>query len=90
MNEKYLIGGQVPRSNLELHAEVLLALNKISLGWTAQWLRVAVDSQNGPEASQRQKETFIHNVLREKTSKLRMCEILQEFNLQCRQQTIGL
>lgn len=81
-NNKYIIGGEVPRSNLEPHAEVLLTLNKTCIEWTAQWLRVAFEKHGALfTISQAQKDAFVKNVLRERTNK-RMCELLQNFSLQ--------
>ncbi|XP_071874439.1 importin-13-like protein cdm [Bombus fervidus] len=76
------VGGQVPRRYLEPHAEVLLTLNKTCIEWTGQWLRVAFEKHGALfKISQIQKENFIRNVLRERTSK-RMCDLLQDFSLQ--------
>ncbi|XP_060830176.1 importin-13 [Bombus pascuorum] len=76
------VGGQVPRRYLEPHAEVLLTLNKTCIEWTGQWLRVAFEKHGALfKISQIQKENFIKNVLRERTSK-RMCDLLQDFSLQ--------
>ncbi|KAG7212278.1 hypothetical protein KM043_012606 [Ampulex compressa] len=86
----HCVGGEVPRNNLEPHAEVLLALNKTCLEWTAQWLRVAFEERRGFTVTESQNETFIPSILRERTNKRRMCELLKEFSLQCRQQKIGL
>lgn len=76
------IGGEVPRNNLEPHAEVLLALNKTCLEWTAQWLRIAFDKHSTLfSVSQPQKEAFVRNVLRERINK-RMSDLLKDFSLQ--------
>ncbi|XP_034190209.1 importin-13-like protein cdm isoform X1 [Osmia lignaria lignaria] len=76
------IGGEVPRNNLEPHAEVLLALNKTCLEWTAQWLRIAFDKHSALfSVSQPQKEAFVRNVLRERINK-RMSDLLKDFSLQ--------
>lgn len=84
------IGGEVPRNSLEPHAEVLLALNKTCSEWILQWLRTALESQSGPAANNSDKEIFMRNVLRERISKRRLCDVLKDFSLKCRQQTIGL
>lgn len=77
-----IIGGEIPRSNLEPHAEVLLTLNKTCIEWTAQWLRIAFEKHNTLfTISQAQKDLFIRNVLRERTNK-RMYDLLQDFSLQ--------
>lgn len=85
-----ILGGEVPRNNLEPHAEVLLSLNKMCAAWMLEWLRVSLESQSGPVASNEDKEVFIRNVLRERTSRRRLYEALKEFSLKCRQVTIGL
>ncbi|XP_047351104.1 importin-13 [Vespa velutina] len=84
------VGGEVPRNNLEPHAEVLLSLNKMCAAWMLEWLRVSLESQSGPAASDVDKEIFIRNVLRERTSRRRLYDALKEFSLKCRQKTIGL
>ncbi|XP_011501749.1 PREDICTED: importin-13 [Ceratosolen solmsi marchali] len=84
------VGGSVPRNNLEPHAEVLLALNKTCLEWTTQWLRLALADSTALVVSQAQKESFTHDVLRERTNKRRLCDKLREFSMQCRQATLGL
>nr|XP_003702479.1 PREDICTED: importin-13 [Megachile rotundata]XP_012138788.1 PREDICTED: importin-13 [Megachile rotundata] len=76
------IGGEVPRNNLEPHAEVLLALNKTCLEWTAQWLQIVFEEHSRLfTVSQVQKEAFVRNVLRERTNK-RMSDLLKDFSLQ--------
>ena len=77
----------MPRSNLEPHAEVLLALNKTCPEWTAQWLRCGLAEANGVPQSHR--DSFAQNVLRERISKRRLCSHLQEFSLLCRQPTVA-
>lgn len=81
----FVSGGAVPHNNLAPHAEVMLALNKTCPDWTAQWLRVALENQKGPAATL-QKEDFTR-VLRERTNKIRLGEILKELSMQCRQKT---
>jgi len=80
-----LLGGAVPHNNLEPHAEVLLALNKTCPEWTAQWLRAGLENQKNL-AAVLQKED-ITRILRERTNRGRLCDVLKEFNIQCRQQT---
>lgn len=83
------VGGEVPRNNLEPHAEVLLTLNRTCFEWTTRWLRIAL--QKHPTiATEWQKESFTKSVLREHTNRQRMCEVLKDFSLQCRQQIVGL
>ncbi|XP_012270710.1 importin-13 isoform X2 [Orussus abietinus] len=82
------VGGKVPRNSLEPHAEVLLALNKTCLEWTAQWLRRAL--AEGIAVTDAQKETFTRNILRERINKQQLSETLKDFSLLCRQPMIGL
>jgi len=80
------IGGAISHSNLEPHAEVLLALNKTCPEWTAQWLRAGLENQKVLAAVVLQKEN-LSRILRERTNRGRLCEVLKEFSLQCRQKT---
>jgi len=82
----YIIGGAISHSNLEPHAEVLLALNKTCPEWTAQWLRAGLENQKVLAAIVLQKEN-LSRILRERTNRGRLCEVLKEFSLQCRQKT---
>ncbi|XP_015607837.1 importin-13 isoform X2 [Cephus cinctus] len=84
------VGGEVSSSNLEPHAQVLWALNKTCVEWTAQWLRLALADRSAPMVAEAQKEIFARNVLRERTNKLRIYELFKDFNLICRQHVIGL
>lgn len=70
----------MPYNSLEPHAEVLLALNKTCPEWTAQWLRVALENLTSPVLPQ-QKENFTRNVLRERTNRVRLWEVLKEFKI---------
>ena len=54
-------------------------------GWTAQWLRNALSDETVSIVPQVIKENLIRNILRERTSKRRLCETLNEFSLQCLQ-----
>ncbi|KOC61669.1 Importin-13 [Habropoda laboriosa] len=76
------VGGEVPRSHLEPHAEVLLALNKTCVEWIVQWLHTAFDENYALfKISQQQKQEFVKRVVRERTNK-RVCELLQDFSLE--------
>lgn len=76
-------GGSVVRMHLEPHAEVLLALNKTCLEWTSQWLRLALADATAPLSTEAQKHKFLREVLKEQTSKWRLCAVIKEFSLQC-------
>lgn len=80
----FLLGGAVPH-NLEPHAEVLLALNKTCPEWTAQWLRAGLENQKNL-AAVLQKED-VTRILRERTNRGRLCDVLKEFSNQCHQKT---
>ncbi|XP_014226854.1 importin-13 [Trichogramma pretiosum] len=79
------IGSVTPRSQLEPHAEVLLALNKTCFEWTAEWLQIALIQANA--VTENQRNMFVQDVLRERTNKRRLYNKLQDFSLLCRQST---
>lgn len=81
----FLLGGAVPHNNLDPHAEVLLALNKTCPEWTAQWLRAGLENQKNL-AAVLQKED-VTRILSERTNRGRLCDVLKEFSIQCRQKT---
>lgn len=85
----FSLGGGVTRSNLDPHAEVLLALNRTCLDWTSQWLRLALSDATAPLATDSQKEYFSRMVLRERTNKRQLCETLKEFSMQCQRSITG-
>lgn len=80
----FVIGGAIPHSNLDPHAEVLLALNKTCSEWTAQWLRIGLENQKNLAAVVLQRENMIR-ILTERTRATRLCEVLKEISIQCRQ-----
>ncbi|XP_048504738.1 importin-13 isoform X2 [Athalia rosae] len=83
------IGGEVARSSLEPHAEILLLLNKNCGKWTGEWLRIALADAAAPPVSEEQKDAFVRAVLRERISKRWLFEILKNFSLICRQSIPG-
>ncbi|CAH0727885.1 unnamed protein product, partial [Brenthis ino] len=88
------IGGATPRNQMEPLAELLLALNRAqwdeagagAAGEFGAWLRVALARAGFPSAhaTDAHKQKFIQAVLREKKSKRRLLESVQEFSLACR------
>ncbi|CAG9785207.1 unnamed protein product [Diatraea saccharalis] len=83
------IGGATPRNHIEPLAELLLALNRAQ--WAdgaglADWLRHALTAQHFPthHATVDSKRKFIAAVIKEKSSKKRLLETVQEFSLVCR------
>ncbi|CAH2075140.1 unnamed protein product, partial [Iphiclides podalirius] len=87
------IGGATPRNQIEPLAELLLALNRVQFpegteggSGLAAWLRSALDVDGfpTPHATRAHKSTFIAAVLKEKNSKRRLLETVQEFSLVCR------
>lgn len=81
-----IAGGAISHNNLDPHAEVLLALNKTCPDWTAQWLRAGLENQKALAAVVLQKDN-LSRILRERTNKGRLFEVLKEFGLQCRYKT---
>jgi len=79
-----VIGGAVPHNNLDPHAEVLLALNKTCSEWTAQWLRIGLENQRNLATIMLQRENMTR-ILMERTRATRLCEVLKEISIQCRQ-----
>lgn len=83
------IGGVTPRSQIEPLAELLLSLNRASWragGELAIWLRQALAQPGFPtiHATEPHKQKFINAVIKEKSSKRRLLEHVQEFSLVCR------
>ncbi|CAH0407640.1 unnamed protein product [Chilo suppressalis] len=83
------IGGVTPRSHIEPLAELLLALNRAQ--WPqgtglAEWLPSALSTRDFPtqHATDAHKRKFIAAVIKEKSSKRRLLEHVQEFSLVCR------
>ncbi|XP_053603159.1 importin-13 isoform X2 [Plodia interpunctella] len=82
------IGGATPRNQIEPLAELLLALNRAE--WRGEelagWLRRALAQPGFPthHASDEHKHKFIAAVVKEKSSKRRLLETVQEFSLVCR------
>lgn len=82
------IGGATPRNQIEPLAELLLSLNRAS--WRdaelAGWLRAALAAPGfpTPHATDPHKHKFIQAVVKEKSSKRRLLETVQEFSLVCR------
>ncbi|XP_026729425.1 importin-13 [Trichoplusia ni] len=82
------IGGATPRNQIEPLAELLLALNRAA--WReaelAGWLRAALAAPGFPthHATDPHKHKFIAAVVKEKSSKRRLLETVQEFSLVCR------
>ncbi|KAI4476697.1 hypothetical protein M0802_014830 [Mischocyttarus mexicanus] len=86
----HCVAGEVPRNNLDPHAEVLWALNKMWPSNMLEWLRVSFENEKESVASNVDKERFMRAVLRERTSKRHLCDLLKDFSLKCRLKTIGL
>ncbi|EFN68181.1 Importin-13 [Camponotus floridanus] len=80
----HCVSGAVPHNNLDPHAEVLLALNKTCSEWTAQWLRIGLENQRNLATIMLQRENMTR-ILMERTRATRLCEVLKEISIQCRQ-----
>ncbi|CAG0894556.1 unnamed protein product [Darwinula stevensoni] len=80
------IGGESPRANSDCMTDVLLALNKKFTDSLSRWLAASL-SQDGfptPRVSPQQKENFCKSILRERTNKRKLGELVREFALVCR------
>lgn len=82
----HCVGGAVFHNNLEPHAEVLLALNKTCPEWTAQWLRTGLENQKNLATIMLQNDNMTR-ILAERKRVTRLCDVLKQFSLQCRQKT---
>ncbi|XP_041976423.1 importin-13 [Aricia agestis] len=86
------IGGAAPRAQLEALTELLLALNRAQ--WVevkegeglGTWLAAALAPPGFPtaHATPAHKNKFLTNVIKERSSKRRLLETVQEFSLACR------
>lgn len=61
-----LIAGTAPRASIDLHGDILLALNKKYCDNLSRWLNSLLNQENfpSPKITAQQKETFIRVVLR--------------------------
>ncbi|KAL1465186.1 hypothetical protein WDU94_004776 [Cyamophila willieti] len=80
------IGDNAPRNCLESLSDVVLALNKKYCDNLYRWMSVVLADDNYPthRASSELKQQFIKLVLRERTNKRKLLEIVREFALICR------
>ncbi|KAF6109202.1 importin 13 [Phyllostomus discolor] len=80
------IGGQASRSLMDCFADILFALNKHCFSLLSMWIKEALQPPGFPSArlSPEQKDTFSHQILRERVNKRRVKEMVKEFTLLCR------
>ena len=80
------IGGVAPRHTTDHFAEIILALNKNFVTLLSCWLNELFLKEGFPtvNASSTAKEQFRKGVLREKSSKRKMKELVKDFSLVCR------
>jgi len=80
------IGATAPRTHLDSYSDILLALNKNFTTELAVWLNELLIAENFPSVvpSNLEKEQFKKSVLREKSSKSRMRELVKHFGVLCR------
>ncbi|GIX84233.1 importin-13 [Caerostris extrusa] len=81
-----VIGGDSPRPVVEFMSDILMAFNKKYFDNLCRWLG-SFPRQEGfpsPRVTQRQKEDFARTVLKERTNKRRLKEVVTEFGLVCR------
>lgn len=81
-----VIGGSSPRSVLEHMPDILMALNKKYFDNLCRWMSAFIqqDGYPSPKVTAQQKEEFIRTVLKERTNKRKLKEVVTEFGLQCR------
>eukprot|EP00794_Sanderia_malayensis_P005576 gene5576-6265_t len=86
MNVLACVGGYGPRSNVDLFAEVIFALNKSYLTKMCIWMQHALGQDGFPSklVTKAQKDVFLKMVGREKTSKRKIKEFVRDFSLLCR------
>merc|ERR1712168_311422 len=79
------IGGVAPRHTTDHFAEIILALNKNFVTLLSCWLNELFTREDFPtgNVSSTAKEQFRKGVLREKSSKRRMKELVKDFSLVC-------
>lgn len=80
------IGGESPRNLVEHLADVLLALNKKYFDSLRRWLNTSLGRDNFPSplVNSQQKDNFCRSILKERSNKRRVQDIVREFSLQCR------
>lgn len=80
------IGGESPRALVEHTADVILALNKKYFDSLCRWMSTSLGRERFPSplVSQPQKENFCRSILKEKSNKRRLQDIVREFSLLCR------
>ena len=80
------IGATAPRTHLDSYSDILLALNKSFPSELAVWLQEVLITENFPTAipSSKEKEQFKKSVIRERSSKSRMRELVKNFGVLCR------
>ncbi|XP_050507704.1 importin-13 [Diabrotica virgifera virgifera] len=80
------LGSTAPRTSVDIFSDILLALNKKYCDNLSRWLNslLAQDGFPSPRITASQKEAFVKSILREKTSKRRVCDTVLEFTLICR------
>ena len=80
------IGGVVPRTNIEMFADILIALNRHFGTKASNWFQSALKQEGFPSklVSSRDKENFQKILLREKVNKRKLKDIVRDFSLVCR------
>lgn len=80
------IGGVTPRTNLDIFADILMALNRHFITNAASWLKDALNQEGFPTkaVSHSEKLNFQKMLLRDKVNKRKAKEIVRDFSLICR------
>ncbi|KAK9501148.1 hypothetical protein O3M35_002242 [Rhynocoris fuscipes] len=80
------IGGETPRSGLDIFSDVFLALNKKYCDYLARWLNSILAQENFPteRATTESKAQFTKMILRERANRHKVLDRIKEFSLICR------
>ncbi|XP_073976588.1 importin-13-like protein cdm [Rhodnius prolixus] len=80
------IGGETPRSGLDIFSDILLALNKKYCDNLARWLNSTLAQENFPteRATPESKAHFTKMILRERANRHKVLDRIKEFSLICR------
>lgn len=79
------IGGASPRGIIDHMSDILLVLNKMYFDKLCGWMNIFLlrDNFPSPRLSREQKEHYIRLILKEKSNKYKLKELVKEFSLVC-------
>ena len=80
------IGGVVPRTNIEMFADILIAMNRHFVAKASNWLQNALKQEGFPSklVSSIEKDNFQKALLQGKMNKRKLKDIVRDFSLVCR------